>query len=273
MLNIYGQTHSPWVQAVLLGVHDRGIPYELTTSTPLELLFKSGVMMPAAKADGSDWRLESAELLAQAGFSSVSEEDRRHLNSAWWGVIHRVDSANEFFGAFSRAGDPHPDRMTRLWKNYWRSFSSLYFFLLMRYRIMTHGYRDPENFGDQFDYWENRLTDCGSAYIGGASPDTTDFLLFGIIQCHCSIPVPPVNAILNDSRLSRLREWLTRMQMRFSNYPYLYSGPLLEPKLPGPLSAGYLDRSAFFLGLGSLVTFFPITVPLIFWLIARVPRG
>ena len=73
-VDVYGADHSPWVQAVLLGLHDGGIPHSLTSLPPLETFRKSGVMMPAARIDGGRWQLESAEILRDVGFGSITDE-------------------------------------------------------------------------------------------------------------------------------------------------------------------------------------------------------
>ena len=81
-MQVYGADHSPWVQAVLLGLHAQKHAYTLTTVPPLALLFKSGVMMPAAKTSDTPWLLESADILQQIGFGEVVdlqlETDKNH---------------------------------------------------------------------------------------------------------------------------------------------------------------------------------------------------
>ena len=70
-VDVYGQDHSPWVQTVLLGLHERGVSQTLTTVPPFSVFRKWGVMMPAASVDGKPWQLESAEILQQVGYQSV----------------------------------------------------------------------------------------------------------------------------------------------------------------------------------------------------------
>lgn len=268
--DVYGQTHSPWVQAVLLGLHHRGISHELTTVTPLETLRKWGVYMPAARAEGEAWEIESGDILQRAGYGPVEQDDKRAINQAWRGVMHRPDSILGFFQAFAAAGDPHSGTFVRLWRNFWRSFSTFYFCLLIRYQVRKASYRDPENFGDQFLYWEDRFS--RSAFIDGDEAGASDMMLFGIIQCHASIPVPPLSALQDDERLVNVRAWISRMHMLFSDYPYLYSGPWFDPRLPAPRPASMLDRAAFYLGAMTMTVAFPVTVPLVFYLISKAPR-
>ena len=92
-LDVYGQDHSPWVQTVLLGLHDKGISHTLTTVPPPSVFMKSGIMMPAASIDGAPWRLESAEILQQVGFAPISRADVQAIYRAWNGVRHRTDRA------------------------------------------------------------------------------------------------------------------------------------------------------------------------------------
>ena len=260
-VEVYGADHSPWVQAVLLGLHDAGIPHSLTTLPPLETFRKSGVMMPAARIDEGDWQLESADILRQIGFSAVSEVEMKQVRSAWRGVLHRADSAALFWGGFSVIGDRDASPARRLIKNFLRSFVTLYFYVLIRTAVLTGRPRDPENFGDQFLPFEAMLEESGKPYLAGDGPDTLDFLLFGIIQCHCSIYVPPVAALQSDPRLQRLRRWIARMHQRFSNYDHLSSGAYFAPHSRRPAWASPLERIVFWLGAAFTIAAFPITIP------------
>ncbi len=67
-LAVYGQDHSPWVQAVLPGLHEKNIPYALTTVPPVSVFWKSGVMIPAVSIDGTPWILDSADILQRVGY-------------------------------------------------------------------------------------------------------------------------------------------------------------------------------------------------------------
>jgi glutathione S-transferase len=190
-LDVYGQDHSPWVQAVLLGLYEKRVSYTITTLPPLSLFRKSGIMMPAASIDGGRWQLQSHEILQQVGYDAVSPEDMGAIYAAWGGVAHRVDSAPRFWNEFSFICDPHPSLLPRLRNHFLRSFAVLYFYLLINFMVLTRRQGDPESFADQFRYWEQKLGESKGDYLGGEEPGILDVMLFGIIQCHCSIPVPP----------------------------------------------------------------------------------
>jgi glutathione S-transferase len=272
-IEVYGVDHSPWVQAVLLGLHEAGLSHSLTSLPPLETFLRSGVTMPAASIDGRPWQLESADILRELGFEAVSDEQSRLIRRAWQGVMHRADSAALFWGGFSLRGDADPSALRRLARNFLRSFVTLYFFLLIRSVVRFARPRDPDDFGDQFLPFEDMLETSGAPYLCGAEPNTLDFLLFGIIQCHCSIYVPPVAALQADPRLSGLRAWIGRMQARFEGYEHLYSGVYFAPHSPPPPAARPVDRAAFWLGGVFMVCLFPITVPLIAFLALRNRRS
>jgi hypothetical protein len=272
-VDVYGQDHSPWVQAVLLGLHERGISHTVTTVPPRSVFLATGILMPAASIDGSAWRLDSAEILQRVGYDPVSPEDKVAILGAWQGVSHRPDRASRFWGAFSLIRDPHPSLILRLRNHYLRSFATLYFYLLIRLMVLTGKASDPENFSDQFLYWEEKLEESSDDFLGGAEPDMLDLMLFGIIQCHCSIPVPPIAALQNDPKLTRLRVWIGTMQKRFADYPHLYSGVYFEPRCSAPPSATSLEQAAFWLGSISMLIFFPITIPLILFFATRIQRS
>lgn len=77
-------------------------------------------------------------------------------------------------------------------------------FLLIKTLSFSSRMKSPGNFGDQFVPLEERLAAQGSRFLGGDSPDSLDFLAFGIIQCHCSVCVPPVTALQTDPRPARV---------------------------------------------------------------------
>ncbi len=272
-VDVYGFYHSPWVQAVLLGLHDRGIDHSITALPPLASFMSDGISMPAASIDGEPWQLESVDILQSVGCDDISAEELQHIESAWRGVLHRADNIGSFWGGFSLSGDQDLNPFVRLLKNYLRSFVALYFYLLIRTINLVANPKDPENYGDQFVYFDKRLSASNDPYLGGAAPDTLDYLLFGIIQCHCSIYVPPVTALQTDERLTALRAWISRMQQRFEQYPYLYSGLYFPPHKQPPTPDSAINRLAFWLGGISMVALFYITVPLIIFLAIRRRSG
>ena len=107
----------------------------------------------------------------------------------------------------------------------------MYFFTLIRSGVLIRGYRDPGFHADAYLTWEKRLAQENSPFLGGEIPDANDLLLFGIVQCHCSIPVPTVLELQTDTRLSFTRKWIGRMQSRFANYESLYSATYFPPTL------------------------------------------
>jgi hypothetical protein len=230
-------------------------------------------MMPAARIDDGPWQLESAEILCNIGFDSITDEQMQLVSGAWQGVAHRADSAALFWGGFSLAGDCDRSFVRRLVKNFLRSFVTLYFFLLIRTLVRLVRPRDPENFANQFLPFEEMLEASGAPYLCGKEPNTLDFLLFGIIQCHCSIYVPPVTALQSDSRLGKLRTWIGTMQQRFRDYDHLYSAAYFAPHSKPPTWASPLERTTFWLGAVFVIAIFPITVPLIAFLAIRNRRS
>jgi glutathione S-transferase len=272
LVELYGQDHSPWVQAVLLGLHEKSIAYTLTTAPPPSAIFKSGVLMPAARFDGGRWGIESAELLQAIGFDAPSPEEIAAIRKVWLGVTWRTRRPRRFFAAASRIRDPHPSALRRLFRQSLRAFVIVYFFLLLWFVRAAGLQPDPDDFADQFLYWERRLADGRSAFLGGRQPNASDLLLFGMVQCHCSIPSPPVRVLQNDPRLSLTRAWIGAMHRHFARYPHCYSGAFFEPNLPAPRPAAPRERTAFWVGVGLTILLSPVTVPIMVLLALRVPR-
>ena len=112
---------------------------------------------------------------------------------------------------------------------------------------------DRENFGDQYLFWENKLETSDAEFFDGDKPGIRDFQLFGIIQCHASIPVSPLESLMKDEQLTNIRRWITRMHERFSDYPHFYSGSYFEPNRPQPVSVSLVQTVMFYLGVTTMI--------------------
>ncbi len=268
-VKLYGNDHSPWVQAVMLGLHEKGWEYDRSTVPYWGSFKKWGPMMPAASINGSAWFLESRAILASVGFNEISDSDMLAIRRSWTGVMHRADYWPRFWGEFSLASDPHPQNLVRVAKNFLRAFTVLYFYSLIRVGVLSRGYQDPRNHADAFIYWENRLAETNTLFIEGDQPGSLDFLLFGIVQCHCSVPVPTIECLQTDSRLDRTRAWIAEMQKRFRGYSSLYSSRYFQPHGAGPTPASGVEQLAFWLGTIASVALAPITLPLVIYFIYR----
>lgn len=151
-------------------------------------------------------------------------------------------------------------------------FVAFYMSVMLSFIKLVKKPAGPENFGDQFLKWERDLASSTEPFLDGALPGIRDFQLFGVIQCHASIPTPPLEALRHDDRLESVRAWIGRMQKRFSDYPHLHSGQFFEPHSPEPLSANAIQRTMFFIGLLTTFVLLPLTLPLVFILGRKVPR-
>ena len=69
-----------------------------------------------------------------------------------------------------------------------------------------------------------------------------------------------------------MRQWIGRMHERFKSYPYLYSGRYFEPTRPQLTHADPIQQCIFYFGLATMIVAFPITVPLVFYFMRKVPR-
>ena len=271
-VKIYGFNHSPWVQAVLLTLHDKKIEHTLYRSPPLEIFKKWGVYMPAVSINDDKWEIESFRIIPKLGLEPISSNDLKSIQDTWLGVQHRPNNPMRFFVAFSKAGDTTSSLMLRSTNNFILSFIACYMFLLINFVKFKLKPKDPKSFGDQFIFWEEKLKISKGKFIDGEEPGIRDMLLFGIIQCHSSIPVPPLFSLENDERLRGIRKWIGLMHKRFENYPYLYSGKFFEPNRPYPKSADIFQQVIFFLGVFSILLAAPVTIPFIIFLMFRVPR-
>lgn len=269
---VYGGDHSPWVQAVLFGLSERGISWSLRTTPPLATFFKWGVLMPTLSLNGGPWQRDSSALLVAVGFQPLLTQDQSAIQAAWQGVVHRPQNPIRFLYSFARAGDVSTSAFTRSFRNAGRGFIALYMLTLFIIVRVSGKVTDPEDWGEQFLYWEDALSESEGPFIDGAAPGSRDLLLFGMVQCHASIPVPPLESLRGDIRLRGLREWIGRMQQRFAETGHLYSGQYFEPAIAAPKVASFGQQILFYLGFVFVVACLPVTLPLILFLIVKAPR-
>ena len=149
--------------------------------------------------------------------------------------------------------------------NFGRSFIALYMFTLINFTKRVMKPQEPKNFGDQFLVWERILQASSRSFLDGEAPGIRDMMLFGVIQCHSSIPVPPLTALQRDERLNRVRKWIAHMHALFNDYPYLYSGKYFEPYSTEPGAADATQRILFYAGLPAMILAAPLTIPLVFY--------
>ena len=272
-VKVYGFTHSPWVQAVLLALCDKELEYELYVRPPYEVFKKWGVYMPAVSLDDGPWEIESTEILTKLGYKPILDDELKAANNAWQGVLHRTDNPFRFFLHFARGGQISRSLVNNTISNFLLSFVAFYMFMLINIGKWRLKQKEPENFGDQFMYWENVLDSSEGPFMDGMKPGSKDLVMFGIIQCHASIPVPALNSLLNDQRLINLRKWVNTMQNYFKGYPHLYTAKFFKSGNPEANSANFFQIVSFFFGLIVMVLAFPITIPLVLILMSRVEKN
>tara|TARA_B100001758_G_scaffold85030_1_gene72359 strand:+ start:2769 stop:3608 length:840 start_codon:yes stop_codon:yes gene_type:complete len=272
-VKVYGFTHSPWVQAVLLALCDKELEYELYVRPPYEVFKKWGVYMPVVSLDDGPWEIESTEILTKLGYKPILDDELKAANNAWQGVLHRTDNPFRFFLHFARGGQISRSLVNNTISNFLLSFVAFYMFMLITIGKWRLKQKEPENFGDQFMYWENVLDSSEGPFMDGMKPGSKDLVMFGIIQCHASIPVPALKSLLNDQRLINLRKWVNTMQNYFKEYPHLYTAKFFKSDNPEANSANLFQIVSFFLGLIVMVLAFPITIPLVLILMSRVEKN
>ncbi len=271
-VDVYGADHSPWVQAVLLGLCEKGIEAEIHILPPLAVFIKWGILMPAVSIDGKPWQIDSIKILENFDFDPISDKELRLVQNAWQSVLQRPRNPFRFFAGFARIQNPEPILFKRYVSHFGFSFVCFYMFVLINFIKIIIRPVPPVDYGDQFLYWEQIVADSDGLFLDGASPGTRDMLLFGIVQCHASIPVAALHALRDDARLDGLRRWIGHMQERFKDHPHLYSGAYFQPALPQPEAANFAQRFIFYIGLLTLFALFPLTLVLVFLLMKRVPR-
>ena len=269
-VRVYGNDHSPWVQAVLLGLHDQGIDHTLVTVPPLSVFLRSGVLMPAARVDDGPWLLDSGRILAELGYAEVGEPERRALTRTFMtGALDRTARPWEFWHRFSWARDGHPRAIRRHWNHFWRAFSIFYFFTLITTARRTRSAPSRDEIGELFAGWRQRLR-ADAPFFGGDAPGTVDLQLFGLVQMYASIPGPCLSVLREDPKLDRMREWIGAMQSRFSSHGHAYAAPYFEPKLAEIRRTTGLERLFFWSGAALMWVAFPLSLPVVAFFARRI---
>jgi len=271
-VEVYGGNHSPWVQAVLLALHDKQTDHELRPLPPFATFRKWGVFMPVVSVNGAPWEKESSDILVTLGYPPIASRDLQAVRDAWRGVLHRVDHPLRFFSGFARTAHTSSSTFAGLVQDALRSFIPFYMFTLINVAKVRIRPPKPDDYGDQYLYWENELQSLATPFLDGEAPGSRDLLLFGIVQCHSSIPGPPLAPLQDDDRLSALRQWIGRMHERFNGYSHLYSGSYFEPRKTAPQPAGFAQRLAFYVGVLGMFAALPLTLPLVLYLMRKAPR-
>ena len=271
-IQVYGGNHSPWVQAVLLGVYDKRIPHTVRTVPPLTVFLNSGIMMPAAKFDQAPWVLDSGRILECIGFEDGSQADKDALKRVFLnGARERTESIWKFWYSWSHLREHSPSVLGRLWGHLRRTFSVFYFFTILTLLRRRLSPRSASQLASQFSYWEERLA-TGSPFLGGDSPQIIDLQLFGQVQMFASIPGLSLAVLQDAPDLDCLRAWISRMQTRFEGYEHLYSAPFFEPRGMEPEKAPRFERAFYWLSCLCIWLVFPITLAVTLFYVARVNR-
>lgn len=271
-VTVYGNDHSPWVQAVLLGLREAEIPSTLVTAPAPELLARGGVLMPAARFDDGPWRYDSGEILTALGYGAVEEARARALSNVFLRTsLTRLDERWAFWHrfSFSRDGDPRPLR--RAWHHYARALPVFYFFFLISFGRRQIRPSEGDEIAALFAELQGQLAE-EAPFFGGDAPDTYDFQLFGLVQMLETMPRLPLEVLCQHPTLDRLRRWIGAMQTRFTDYERLYTAQRFEPKSPKRPVATPIERALYWCGAATCWLAAPITVPLVVLLAARVRR-
>ena len=157
--------------------------------------------MPAVSIDGKPWQIDSTKILENFDFDPISDKELRLVQNAWQSVLQRPRNPFRFFAGFARIQNPEPILFKRYASHFGFSFICFYMFVLINFIKIIVRPKPPVDFGDQFLYWEQAVADSDGPFLDGASPGTRDMLLFGIVQCHASIPVAALHALRDDARL------------------------------------------------------------------------
>ena len=104
-IKVYGFNHSPWVQAVLLALHDQNIEHVVYQIPSFKIFNKWGIYMPVVSIDKNPAEIESTKILQKLGYNAITENELRAIRGTWQGVFHRTNNPLKFFSAWAHDAD------------------------------------------------------------------------------------------------------------------------------------------------------------------------
>ena len=270
-LLIYGVDHSPWVQAVTMACHIKGVPFRLV-SGPLSWAnyAKLGYVMPQCRWPDGTISADSFKILktlderypSSVSADGLDEDEQTALERLFLSyILTRTGGLKmvRFVAGWSKM----PSGRGAGWLSITRAIMALYFLVLItggRFIARRRNF-DPNHlslYDKCLGDWSDRLTK--SLYLGGACPNLLDVALFGHVQCMATG--------LTDACIDRLHShpalwaWIERMQALIDGYSHDFS-IRLQDRTQMPRRASGLDQTLFWLTTVGLMAAAPITVCLI----------
>lgn len=274
---VFGTTHSPWTQLVLMTLHDRGVPATLVGfPTSFGKWVASGLVMPSAQFEpGAPWITGSDNVYLEIGRRfPLFEPDQcagdggKDLRESQAGLekvffqycLGRTRNPLRFFHAFATMDEGlHPWLFAPL-----RSLMCLYFFLLINLGaflevLSGRGTMNMAGFEASLRCWEDKLADAD--FFHGETPGYKDFGFLGQLQCLASGLTDEGIALVRDC--PRLLSWLKRMHRRLDVYPYHYTSrivPAIGGRPPAPRLSDPVGQGLFWVGFALALVFWPFTL-------------
>lgn len=267
IVTVFGTDHSPWVQAVLLALSDRGIAYRLRPFPPsVGAYLRGGLVMPSCQWPDGTITQDSFEIIAEsarryggAAPSLEAEADQTRLERLFLTyVLARAPPGRRL--SFVHAWACKRDAPSRADWTILRALLSLYFLVLIivggrQLRKAGRPLFDAARLRRACQSWEARL---GAApFLGGAAPDASDFGLCGHVQCMASGLTDETLPILEEH--PGLLSWLERMHHRQPATARLHSRRVFD-RGSGVAPASGTQLLFFYVGLAFWLSVFPLTL-------------
>ena len=269
-VTVYGVSHSPWVQGVLIALKHRNIPHTLT-SVPFgwRWVNRRGFIFPALRTTDGSIHLDSFDIYRlldadghHLGFPEDLQEAREQqvkleqmfvcyaLGRGGWGKN----------GLFFRDWSLMQEQPFRVWGAIWRAWLSVYFWALLLAGRLQQSRRGRQPFHlptlrTHLTYWDTLCRE--RHWLSGAEMGYLDYALLGHIQCMASGLTPEILPLLREQEALLL--WLQRALDTHPDVDPCFAMRVLDPTWKRP--KGYrVERCLFWLAWCSTVVFLPFTV-------------
>ena len=265
---VFGVSHSPWVQAVVLAMAAHKTTVKLRGLPTFRYYLKHGLIMPSCLWSDETISADSFEIIRQFGevknspfaVNEMTKSNFKELEKLFLAyALYRTGPQKRL--AFIDGWSRMMDTPQTLWTISGRAFICWYFVILIeagRYALMKSIKNQPADYA--LKKMLERFTQIlgQSSFFDGDSPGPTDFGLLGQVECMASGLTDWTMDLFKESK--PLMNWLKRMHSLIEHHPTVYSRRIFQKDKWPPVNQGF-PRFWFHLNFILIGLLFPISLP------------
>jgi len=229
VIDIYGVSHSPWVQAACLTAHRFDHKFHLHSIPSFKSLHRSGFIMPVLLDPLIVDSFQIMEHLSPSLFAT--EIDPQQVRADATNLFYHIGTSRinslykyivQFPTAWSEMYETHDSVLVTILNFFFRPLIAIFFWIFIVFGKFIFSFSTKRPLKDKAIYVLNKLEGDVDNYMYGSDVLTfADVVIFGQMQCLYSGLTDDVLPILDA--FPKIQAWLSRMNDEFKSYPILYS--------------------------------------------------